>query len=59
MLVQDVIHAVEELYFFRGFSEALEFIARVNVENLDEDARELLRVYEARCRERMPTANGP
>ncbi len=53
---QQILHAVEELYFFRRYDEAVWFMGRVSdgLENgLPEDVRDLLRVYEAKCREKM------
>ncbi|KAH8902716.1 hypothetical protein BR93DRAFT_972426 [Coniochaeta sp. PMI_546] len=56
---QELVHAVEELYFFRRHGEAVEFIRRVWREGgsegggLDSDTRELLAYYERRCEERM------
>jgi len=56
---QELVHAVEELYFFRRYGEAVEFIRRVWKEGggegggLDNDTRELLAYYERRCVERM------
>lgn len=50
---------VEELYFFRRYWEAVEFIRRVRKEGgqvgggLDNDTRELLGYYERRCEEKM------
>ncbi|KAH8671464.1 hypothetical protein BX600DRAFT_434570 [Xylariales sp. PMI_506] len=52
--VQGLLHAVEELYFFKRYSEAVEFVQRVlAVEGdggtLDEDTKKLLRYYESKC----------
>jgi hypothetical protein len=57
-LAQELLHAVEELYFFRRYSEALGFVERVlgeegNASKLDNDTRELLGYYHRRCTERM------
>ncbi|KAI1820284.1 hypothetical protein F4861DRAFT_545785 [Xylaria intraflava] len=54
---QTLLHAVEELYFFRRFAEGARF-ARALVDDggsgkLDEDAVRTLLYYERRCRERM------
>lgn len=53
--VQAVLHAVEELYFFERFGEAVEFLGRVRVdaEGLGDEAREMLEGYERRCKERL------
>lgn len=56
---QELVHAVEELYFFRRHGEAVEFIRRVWREGgsegggLDSDTRELLAYYERKCVERL------
>ena len=55
---QELIHAVEELYFFRRYAEAAGFIGRIWAQGgeagggLDEDTRELLRYYQERCAEK-------
>jgi hypothetical protein len=56
---QALLHAVEELFFFRRYEEAIEFIRSVKRQGgdagggLDDDTRELLGYYERRCREKM------
>ncbi|EHA48402.1 hypothetical protein MCOR27_001249 [Pyricularia oryzae] len=52
MLSQDLVHAVEELYFYRRYAEAAEFAGRVlaQPEVLDADTRTLLTRYQERCR---------
>ncbi|KAB5577504.1 hypothetical protein GE09DRAFT_520653 [Coniochaeta sp. 2T2.1] len=54
---QEVVHAVEELYFFRRYEEALGFIRRVlgteDEGGLDRDSTELMKYYEGRCEERI------
>jgi hypothetical protein len=56
---QEVVHAVEELYFFRRYAEALDFIRRVWREGggkgggLDNDSRELLSYYEKKCQDKI------
>ncbi|KAK0651569.1 hypothetical protein B0T16DRAFT_404188 [Cercophora newfieldiana] len=57
---QELLHAAEELYFFRRYQEAVRFVERVFSEEegqgeavLDEDTKKLLRVYEARARTRV------
>lgn len=56
---QELVHAVEELYFFRRYAEAVAFIRRIWHEGggegggLDHDSRELLHYYERRCEEKM------
>ncbi|KFA61407.1 hypothetical protein S40285_03579 [Stachybotrys chlorohalonatus IBT 40285] len=56
--IQEVLHAVEELYFFRRYQEAVDFIVKVlhgASQALDENTKNLLGVYMSRCRERMCT----
>ncbi|KAK0387341.1 hypothetical protein NLU13_5654 [Sarocladium strictum] len=52
--VQEVVHAVEELYYFRRFQEAADLAERVLREStaLDDhgEVRQLLESYEKRCR---------
>lgn len=57
---QEVLHAVEELYFFRRYEEAALFVERIFSEetgkeekSLDADTQKLLRLYEDRARARM------
>ncbi|KAK7947120.1 uncharacterized protein PG986_011441 [Apiospora aurea] len=64
---QELLHAVEELYFFRRFEEGAAFARRALGEaeqeeeakreaTLDADTRRLLKHYESRCRERSAAA---
>lgn len=51
---QALLHAVEELYFYRRFEEASTFIGRVfegedGADGLDGDVREMLKTYERKC----------
>lgn len=51
---EEVLHAVEELYFFRRYAEALEFMRRVlAAENLNGELAGKLRVYESKCIEKL------
>ena len=56
---QQLLHAVEELYFFRRYNEAVQFLQRVFSEEgkgevyLDEEVQKLLRHYESRCSARL------
>ncbi|KAK8024624.1 hypothetical protein PG993_012690 [Apiospora rasikravindrae] len=62
---QELLHAVEELYFFRRFEEGAAFARRALGEEqeatseatLDAGTRRLLKHYESRCRERSAAAN--
>ncbi|CCF36632.1 hypothetical protein CH063_01535 [Colletotrichum higginsianum] len=54
--LQELLHAVEELYFLRRFEEAAGFARRVldgSDAALDRDTRQLLGRYEEKCRGRM------
>ncbi|KAK4180542.1 hypothetical protein QBC36DRAFT_204433 [Triangularia setosa] len=51
---QDLLHAVEELYFYRRYNEAVGFLERIwtdaGEDKIDGETRELLRKYEGRCK---------
>ncbi|XXH04209.1 hypothetical protein Hte_010623 [Hypoxylon texense] len=57
---QALLHAVEELYFFRRYAEGAQFVRTVLDEGhggdgapgLDVDTRKLLRYYETKCEEK-------
>ncbi|OTA93926.1 hypothetical protein M434DRAFT_281805 [Hypoxylon sp. CO27-5] len=59
---QALLHAVEELYFFRRYAEGAQFVRGVlgdgiakkddRAPTLDLDTRELLRYYERKCNEK-------
>ncbi|KAL2110902.1 hypothetical protein VUR80DRAFT_573 [Thermomyces stellatus] len=53
--LQGVLHAVEELYFFRRFEEALGFLGRVleGPEGLGSEEKAVLESYERKCREKL------
>lgn len=60
---QALLHAVEELYFFRRYGEGAAFVRRVlngdgAAPGLDEDTRKMLRYYETRCVQRQREAEG-
>ncbi|KAK3328342.1 hypothetical protein B0T19DRAFT_424239 [Cercophora scortea] len=61
---QELLHAVEELYFFRRYHEAVQFVHDVLASGegegegegaglLEEDTSKLLRYYQAKCSERL------
>lgn len=55
---QEVLHAVEELYFYRRFGEAVTFIGRVfegegGAAGLEGDVKDLLRLYESKCMRKL------
>ncbi|KAL3963322.1 hypothetical protein ACCO45_000326 [Purpureocillium lilacinum] len=53
MALQQVVHAIEELYYFRRYQEALDFIKTLHDDGsrraFDPDTRNLVDTYEARC----------
>ncbi|KAL1875927.1 hypothetical protein VTK73DRAFT_9711 [Phialemonium thermophilum] len=54
---QELLHAVEELYFFRRYDDAMEFVQLIFSETgrpagLDDETKELLRYYETRCHQK-------
>ncbi|KAL7949429.1 hypothetical protein V8C42DRAFT_310872 [Trichoderma barbatum] len=56
--VQEVIHAAEELYFFRRYQDVIDLVSKVLVlegdkGGLDEESRELLIMYQSRCRQKL------
>ncbi|KAK1255401.1 hypothetical protein MKX08_009396 [Trichoderma sp. CBMAI-0020] len=56
--VQEVLHAAEELYFFRRYQEVVDLVSRVltpegDKGGLDEETRQILTMYQARCRQKM------
>jgi hypothetical protein len=58
---QELLHAVEELYFFRRYGEAVEFIRKLlgeegNGGRVDAATTELLRHYESKCLEKVKEA---
>ncbi|KAJ4395911.1 hypothetical protein N0V93_000127 [Gnomoniopsis smithogilvyi] len=59
---QELLHAVEELYFYKRFDEAVAFIGRVfegapDAQGLDGEVREMLRAYERKCVVRLGRDN--
>ena len=58
-LIQEVLYAAEELYFFRRFEEAATFLGKVLAEGnaeseaLDQETRVLLINYKQKCEERL------
>ncbi|KAK3685773.1 hypothetical protein B0T22DRAFT_466493 [Podospora appendiculata] len=57
---QELLHAVEELYFFRRYEEAVNFVHDVLMSEgeggaglLEEDTTKLLRYYQAKCSQRL------
>ncbi|KAK3500219.1 uncharacterized protein B0T23DRAFT_371806 [Neurospora hispaniola] len=58
---QEILHAVEELYFFRRYEEAVALLRKVWEDAgdslFDRDTTGLLRLYETRCGERLRGVN--
>jgi hypothetical protein len=55
---QELLHAVEELYFYRRYDEAVAFVQRVlskptGSHGLDGDVEDLLRYYERKCLDKV------
>lgn len=55
---QELLHAVEELYFFRRFGEAVSLVGKIfdgegSGDGLDGDVQDLLRTYERKCNEKL------
>ncbi|KAB8303088.1 hypothetical protein EYC80_004541 [Monilinia laxa] len=56
---QQVLYAVEELYFYRRFQEAVELTGKVlEQEDLMEDFRGVVEKYRRRCVERLRVGEG-
>ncbi|KAG6018900.1 hypothetical protein E4U41_003515, partial [Claviceps citrina] len=59
MRTQEVIHAVEELYFHREFQQAIDLVNRAFDHNgaalIDNDSRQLLESYKDKCQQRLTT----
>ncbi|PNP43266.1 hypothetical protein TGAMA5MH_04723 [Trichoderma gamsii] len=56
--VQEVLHAAEELYFFRRYQEVVDLVSRVltpegDKGGLDEETKQILSMYQSRCRQKM------
>ncbi|KAF7542927.1 hypothetical protein G7Z17_g11160 [Cylindrodendrum hubeiense] len=53
--IQELIHAVEELYFFRKYDRAVQFIrdALSSSDGLDTDTRQLLATYQDKCQMKL------
>ena len=56
--IQDVLYAAEELYFFRRYSEATDFLQKVlkqgegQSHGFDEETRALLVMFLTKCQEK-------
>ncbi|KAM0523910.1 hypothetical protein ACHAPE_001163 [Trichoderma viride] len=56
--VQEVLHAAEELYFFRRYQEVVDLVSRVltpegDKGGLNEETKQILSMYQSRCRQKM------
>lgn len=54
MQIQDLIHAVEELYFFRKYDEAIDLVKTVlhDSDGVDEETRQILAAYSEKCQQK-------
>ncbi|KAJ3526652.1 hypothetical protein NM208_g11084 [Fusarium decemcellulare] len=57
MDIQELLHAVEELYFFRRYHDAVQLAgdALYGSNGLDRDSRQLLATYQERCQKKLTT----
>ncbi|KAL7814462.1 hypothetical protein V8C26DRAFT_403878 [Trichoderma gracile] len=56
--IQEVIHAAEELYFFRRYQDVIDLVSRVlalegDKGGLDDESKQLLSMYQSRCRQKL------
>ncbi|KAL9479669.1 hypothetical protein ACSS6W_004455 [Trichoderma asperelloides] len=56
--VQEVLHAAEELYFFRRYQDVVDLVSRVlapegDKGGLDEETKQILSMYQSRCRQKL------
>ncbi|KAL7810331.1 hypothetical protein V8C44DRAFT_332971 [Trichoderma aethiopicum] len=56
--VQEVVHAAEELYFFRRYQDVIDLVSRVlalegDKGGLDDESKQLLSMYQSRCRQKL------
>lgn len=56
--VQEVIHAAEELYFFRRYQHVIDLVSKVlalegDNGGLDDESKQLLSMYQSRCRQKL------
>ncbi|KAJ6780611.1 hypothetical protein PWT90_03495 [Aphanocladium album] len=60
MDIQEVLHAVEELYFFRRYQEAVDFSGEILQGDsrgvLDAESLQLLEKYEVKCKAKLAQA---
>lgn len=55
MDIQELIHAVEELYFFRRYEQAEKLATQAisGSHGIDKDAKQLLTTYQQRCQNKL------
>lgn len=57
MRTQEIIHAVEELYFHRRFQDGIDLVNRAFDNNgaasIDNDSRQLLETYRDKCQHNL------
>ncbi|PHH86513.1 hypothetical protein CDD83_10121 [Cordyceps sp. RAO-2017] len=58
--LQELLHAIEELYFFRRYHDALRIIHTVrthgSVQALDRDTEALISIYRDKCQQKLQTS---
>lgn len=58
---QEILHAIEELYFFRRYEEGAGFARRVldtSSQALDDEHRAMVTLYEEKCLTKMRPVDG-
>ncbi|KAI5467227.1 hypothetical protein BGZ63DRAFT_418948 [Mariannaea sp. PMI_226] len=53
--LQELLHAVEEMYFFRHYERAIQFVSDVltQSEGIDDETRQMLVIYQDKCRRKQ------
>lgn len=55
-----MLHAVEELYFYRRYPDGIRFVKKIMADGgeqkIDLETRELLRKYEGRCKSKLESS---
>ncbi|KAH6873924.1 hypothetical protein B0T10DRAFT_567656 [Thelonectria olida] len=53
--LQELLHAVEEMYFFRQYEKAVQFVSRTldSSDGLDPETRQLLVDYQETCQQKL------
>jgi hypothetical protein len=56
---QSILHAIEELYFFRRYKEALKVVEKALKGKLIQDFRKMLEDYRIRCQKKIQNTTKP